>query len=169
MVLLAIKRTRNLPLSEIQERYRNHSLGVKLNGLSACRKAGEHCRNYDSEPGLRELVKGGEALEKLCDRIEELTMRRNSLLHGLITKVKEESTSVVINQSLKKTFELTEKVLMDIKDDVIQAIEDLNELIPVPGVIACYASGPDLDLHYDELALNTEDPLVSLVENLRNN
>ncbi len=162
MVLLAIKRLRGIPLVEAQQLYKGYSIGAKLFGKQSCTKAGGHCRNYGSEIGLRELSKGNQELESICAEIKKLTEERNRLMHGLITTVVD--SSVIFHN--KKIYSVTESKLWEIKDSVIQIITRLNDEIPIPGIHASWASGPDLAVCYDDEATASEDPMVTILNNI---
>lgn len=156
MVLLAIKRKREISLKEAEKLYKGYTLGSKLNGNRPCSKAGSACRNSDGQIGLRELVKGDSNLEDICNKIQDLTTRRNSFMHGLMTTVAE--TSVLIHN--KKLYKVTESELWNLSEELMWVISRLNELIPVPGLTALVATGPDLDIEYESAALNPTDPIV---------
>lgn len=156
MVLLAIRRKKGISLSEAQELYKGYSLGAKLFGKNPCRDAGKNCRNYDSQDGLNEFCDEVEGLKELCLHIQELTSKRNKFLHGLITTAMEE-TYLSHN---KRTIELKEHELWKLEDDLITTIEALNQIIPIPGLHAAWATGPSLDISYDVSVTSGKDSIV---------
>lgn len=157
MVLLAIKRQRGISLAEAQELYKSYSLGAKLFGKRVCPEVGEQCQNYGAEGGLRDIGEDVEGLAKLCTTIQELTAKRNQLMHGLITTVTEETVLIHNN----RTFALEEDQLFQLRDELITVITSLNKLIPIPGLHTTWASGPELDVRYDETATSGDDPIVT--------
>ena len=158
MVLLAIKRKIGISLSEAQELYKGYSLGAKLFGKKACRDVGEKCQNYNSQESLSKFYDEVDGLKDLCMHIQDLTSKRNRFMHGLITTVMEE-TYLSHN---KKTYELKESELWELENDLINTIAELNQLIPIPGLHASWASGPSLDVSYDVSATSGGDPIVKI-------
>lgn len=160
MVLLAIKRLSEVPLAQTEEQYRGSSLGSKLNGIRPCPSVGKKCRNMPGKVGLRELAKGDSALLSICDEIQELTAKRNRLMHGLVTTVAD--SSVVFHS--KKLYDLPESEVLEMSERVMYVIERLNELVPVPGLTATMASGPSIDIDYTIVALDPSDPIVKVAD-----
>ena len=162
MVLLAIKRERSISLVEAQQLYKGYSLGSKLFGKQPCKNVSTGCQNQDGEIGLLELAGDNKVLKKICIEIQKITSERNRLIHGLITTVGD--ASIVFHN--KKTYTVQEETLWDMKDKLIEIITRLNREIPIPGLHAGWVTGPDLDVSYDETALASDDPLVSVVGNV---
>jgi len=158
MVLLAVKRKRGIPLREARVLYKSYSLGAKLFGKQVCRDAEEFCRNSNSEVGLSEYFDDVEGLRELCSHIQDLTSRRNSIMHGLITTVADET--ILLHN--KNVFKLEEKELWELRDDLINTVIKLNQLIPIPGLHASSVTGPDLDMSYDDSAITGDDPVVDI-------
>jgi len=157
IVLLAIKRKRGITLQEAQRLYKGYSLGAKLFGKKPCKNVGENCQNYNSEVCLSDYSNDVQGLKELCTHIQDLTSKRNSIMHGLITTVAEET---VLSHN-RKVYQLKENELWDLKEDVIFTIAKLNKLIPVPGLHAGWATGPSLDLYYEASATSFIDPIVT--------
>ena len=156
MVLLALKRKRGLSMTRAQEIYKHHTLGAKVFGKKPRVQDGT-CPDFESPPGLNSYSSYVEGLSQLCTEIQELTKERNKIIHGLITTVADEEY-VVHNAKL---YEFRERALWDLRDRVIDAILRLNELIPIPGLNACWVTGPGLDIGYDRSAFDGDDPIVS--------
>ena len=161
LMLLAIKRKRGIPLVEATKIYKHYSMGAKLNGKNPCSKAGDTCRDYNCPPGLKSFCDGVSGLEDICNRIQQLTEKRNQFLHGLVSTVQDEITL----SHNSKIFSISSRTIEEIKNEIEDIIYKLNDLIPIPGIIEMgYGCSPAHGIVYGASALDPKDPIVSKIK-----
>jgi len=125
ITLLALKRKNDISLESAEDIYKHYTLGAKLFGKQPCKNAGSNCREFGSAPGLMSLSSDIPDVKIICDKLQKLIEKRNSIMHGLIVNL--DGNSVLLHR--RKTFELESGQLITLRNELFEQIRTLNNRI----------------------------------------